>query len=137
MNVANLSPFANHLWQSTLFACLPGVLTWGLQKIRARLRYWVWLSASCKFLIPFSVLVAVGGEIRGRPTCETTPSTLAVVLAQVSQPFRVSSVPLPSSPTMPTTASLLPAVLWGIWGCGFLGITCSWWVRWRRIQATG
>jgi bla regulator protein BlaR1 len=136
MNVANLSPFANHLWQSTLFACLPGVLTWGLQKNRARLRYWVWLSASCKFLIPFSVLVALGGHIRWRPTAETTPSTLSVVLAQVSQPFRVSSVPLPSSPTMPTTASLLPAVLWGIWGCGFLGITCSWWVRWRRIQAT-
>jgi hypothetical protein len=63
MNVANLSPFANHLWQSTLFACLPGVLTCGLQKNRARLRYWVWLSASCKFLIPFSVLVALGGHI--------------------------------------------------------------------------
>jgi bla regulator protein blaR1 len=136
MNVAYLSPFANHLWQSTLFACVAGVMTLGLQKNRARLRHWVWLAASCKFLIPFSVLIALGGHIRWRPAADTTPSNLSVVLAQVSQPFTAPTVPLPSLPTMPTTASQFPAVLWGIWGCGFLGITCSWWVRWRRIQAT-
>ena len=136
MNVASLSPFANHLWQSTLFACAAGVLTLGFQKNRARLRHWVWLSASCKFLIPFSVLIALGGHIRWRPAAETTPANLSAVLAQVSQPFTAPAVSLPSLPAMPIAGSRLPAVLWGIWGCGFLGIACSWWVRWRRIQAT-
>jgi bla regulator protein blaR1 len=136
MNVAYLSPFANHLWQSTLFAAVAGVLTLGLQKNRARLRHWVWFAASCKFLIPFSVLIALGGHIRWRPTADTTPSNMSVVLAQVSQPFTAPTVPLASLPAVPATASQLPAVLWAVWGCGFLGMTCSWWVRWRRIQAT-
>lgn len=29
----------------------------------------------------------------------------------------------------------MAALLWTIWACGFLGISCSWWVRWWRIRA--
>src|SRR5262249_22143674 len=32
-------------------------------------------------------------------------------------------------------ASTIPALLWTIWACGLLGISGSWWVRWRRIRA--
>jgi bla regulator protein blaR1 len=48
-----LLPLANHLWQSTLFATVAGLLTLALRKNRAQTRYCLWLAASVKFLIPF------------------------------------------------------------------------------------
>ena len=45
----SLSPIANHLWQSTLFAGLAGLLTLALRKNSARLRHWVWAAAQWSF----------------------------------------------------------------------------------------
>jgi len=53
----------NHLWQSTLFAVAAAVLTLILRKNQARARYWLWMAASIKFLIPFSWLVAIGSRL--------------------------------------------------------------------------
>ena len=50
-------PLANHPWQSTLFAVVAVLLTLVLSRNRAQTRYWLWLAASFKFLIPFSLLV--------------------------------------------------------------------------------
>ena|SRR5438093_5717876 len=57
---AYLSPLANHLWQSTIFAGAVVLLTLVLKTNRAQARYWLWLAASVKFLIPFSLLVTTG-----------------------------------------------------------------------------
>jgi bla regulator protein blaR1 len=54
---------ANHLWQSTGFAIAAGLLTLMLRKNHARVRYWLWLAASLKFLIPFSLLVTLGSHL--------------------------------------------------------------------------
>lgn len=56
---AYLSPLFNHLWQSTLFAAGVGLLALALRKNHAQARYRLWLIASVKFLIPFSLLVAM------------------------------------------------------------------------------
>ena len=53
----------NHLWQSTIFAVIAGLLTLLLRKNQARTRYWLWLAASGKFLIPFSLLVSLGSHL--------------------------------------------------------------------------
>ena len=140
MNAAYLSPFANHLWQSTVFAGLAGLLTLALRKNRARVRHSLWLAASYKFLLPLSVLMALGGHVRGhihwRTAAETVPSSIPVVIDEVSQPFTAPAVSSPLSSTPPAPpASPLPQVLWGVWACGFLGITGAWWVRWRRLRA--
>jgi bla regulator protein blaR1 len=127
MNPTWLSPIANHLWQSTLFAGLAGLLTLTLRKNHARVRHNVWLAASFIFLIPLSLLVALGGHLRWRTAPETTPSNFFVVIDEVSQPFTAPTVASPA-------ATSLPAALFGIWASGFLGISCSWWVRWRRIR---
>jgi hypothetical protein len=55
-----LAPFANHLWQSTLFAVVVGLLALGFRRNRAAVRHRLWLAASVKFLIPFSLLVGIG-----------------------------------------------------------------------------
>ena len=54
---SQLEPLANHLWQSTLFAAVASLLTLALRKNRAQTRYWLWLAATVKFLVPFSILV--------------------------------------------------------------------------------
>ncbi len=95
MNPPYLSLFANHVWQSTLFAGVAGLLTWTLRKNHARVRHGVWLAASCKFLIPLSVLIALGSHVRWRTISESTPSTLSVVMDEVSQPFADPAVAAP------------------------------------------
>src|ERR1700681_2033051 len=105
MNPAYLAPFANHLWQSTLFAGVAGSLTLALRDNRARVRHGVWLAASCKFLIPLSVLVAMGGHIRWRSAPDTTQSTWSVVMEEVSQPFTAPAVSSPLLANAPPAAS--------------------------------
>ena len=50
MSLADLSPLANHLWQSTLFVAVVWLLALLLRSNRAEVRYWLWLAASMKFL---------------------------------------------------------------------------------------
>src|SRR5690349_13418775 len=92
---------ANHVWQSTLFAVIVGVLTLLLRKNRARLRHWVWFAASCKFLVPFSVLVSLGGQVHWRAAPQAFQSNLSVVIDEVSQPLAA-----PVAYLVPATASL-------------------------------
>ena len=135
MNPAYLLPLANHLWQSTLFAGIAGLLTLALRDNHARVRHWVWLTASCKFLLPFSVLLWLGGHVPWRTAPQATQANWSLVISAVGQPFTapaVSSAPI--SAAQPA-ASPVPAVLGALWACGFLGIACAWWVRWRRIRA--
>jgi bla regulator protein BlaR1 len=130
----------NHLWQSTLFACVIALLTLALRNNRAQLRYGLWLVASVKFLIPFSLLTGMGsylGSIRARVYAPAETS-LYFAMEQVSQPFtRQTATALPH--TTPQTAlqslsHLFPALLL-VWLCGFGVVLFVWWVRWRRISA--
>ena len=135
MNPELVSWIANHLWQSTVFAGVAGLLTLALRNNHARVRHAVWLAASCKFLIPFSVLIAMGGQIRWWTAPDTMPSNLSAFMGTVSQPFTTPAVSSPAAANAPPAASPLPAILLGIWACGFAGIGCSWWIRWRRLRA--
>jgi beta-lactamase regulating signal transducer with metallopeptidase domain len=125
-----MNAIADHLWQSTLFAGVVWLLTLALRKNYARVRHGLWLAASCKFLVPFSLLIALGGQVQLRKASATVASGITVVMDQVSQPFTATQVVA----TIPATPSRLPAILLSIWACGFIGITCAWWVRWRRIR---
>ena len=55
-----IGEITNHLWQSTVFAFAVALLALAFRKNRAEVRYWMWLSASLKFLVPFSLLIGVG-----------------------------------------------------------------------------
>jgi len=77
----------NHLWQSTLFAGVIGLLTLALRSNSARLRYWLWLGASVKFLIPFSLLVSLGSDFGWREAAP--PSPAAAIVQQISSRFRL------------------------------------------------
>ncbi|HTB11885.1 MAG TPA: M56 and DUF3738 domain-containing protein [Bryobacteraceae bacterium] len=121
---------ADHLWQSTLFALVAGLLTLALRKNRARVRHWVWAAASFKFLIPLSMLITLGSHIEWRKAPQAAPSSISVAMVEVSRPFTAQPVGMATAPAR----NRLPELLLGIWGCGFIGIACSWLVRWRRVR---
>jgi bla regulator protein blaR1 len=123
---------ADHLWQSTVFAGIVWLLTLALRRNHARVRHWLWFAASIKFLIPFSLFISLGGHVHWRTAAISAPSSIAIVMDQVSQPFTAPAAPV----TAPPAPSPLLAILLSIWASGFIAITCSWWVRWRRIQAS-
>jgi bla regulator protein blaR1 len=133
-----LQSLANHLWQSTLFAAVAGLLTLLLRKNRAQTRYWLWLTASVKFLIPFSILVDMGSLFgrRTAPAMAMTQSGLSSVIEQVSQPF-AAPVPLLTIPTatQPSPTIWIPAILCAVWAIGFVTLVSCWWLRWRSLRA--
>jgi uncharacterized protein (TIGR03435 family) len=120
------------LWQSTLFACAAWLLTMALRKNSARVRHWVWVAGSFKFLIPFSLLIMVGNHVHWRTPSASTQTNFSVALDQISQPFTGPAV---SSPLPAHATNALPAALWTVWACGLIGFAFSWWTRWRRVTA--
>jgi len=127
------TPLANHLWQSTLFGAAAGFLTLALKKNQAKARYWIWLIASIKFLVPFSLLIGLGSRL-GWPKPPAQTSGFVTVLQQVGQPFipaNSTHAPAPVATTL--QLQWLPLFLWIAWACGCVAVLLFWWVRWRRM----
>lgn len=129
----------DHLWQSTLFAATAGLLTLVLRKNHARARYWLWLAASVKFLIPFSLLVGMGSHLAWSRSGTGTKGGLYFAMEQVSQPFTQPTTSA-ASQAAPFSVSaslihLLPVLL-GVWLCGFVVVLLVCYARWRRISVT-
>jgi len=127
----------DHLWQSTSFALVAGLLTLFLRENHARARYWLWLAASLKFLIPFSLFVAIGKHLAWRFTA--TNARLYFAVSEVSQPF-TQPISLTNPAALSTAASppqihLLAFLLTAVWLCGFAMCVSAWYSRWRRIAA--
>ncbi len=93
-----LEPLANHLWQSTLFAVVAGLLTLALRRNRAQIRYCLWLAASMKFLIPFSLLLMVGSYFGRHYAPAVAPSLVPAAAEQITQPF-MALAPLVTMPS--------------------------------------
>jgi uncharacterized protein (TIGR03435 family) len=132
MSLAGLSPLANHLWQSTLFVAVVALLAFLLKRNRAQVRYWLWLAASVKFLVPFSALVAVGSQVGWRSSTNIVQPQMSFVIGVISQPFalpQVTAVPQAAASNVP----VLPVVLCAIWFCGCAMHLLAWCVRWQRV----
>src|ERR1700728_141576 len=105
----------NHLWQSTVLAVAVGLLTLLFRSNGAHTRYGLWFAASCKFLIPFSLLSDFGRHLSWR------------------------SAPA-GAPVAPISAVHGPGVNWllvvlGVWACGTIAIGARWMVQWLRLRA--
>ena len=133
---AAASILGDHLWQSTLCAVVAALLTLALCRNQARVRYWLWLAASIKFLVPFSVLVTLGNYFAWRHI-SNAGGALYVAIEQVGQPFTQVAPAMVQAAPPPTLARMLHLIpiAAGVWLCGFLTVFGIWAARWLRIRA--
>ena len=130
----------DHLWQSTLFAGVAGLLTLTLRANAARVRFWLWFAASAKFLLPFAGLAALGILLLPPPSAPL-PVLEAFVPAAAPYVVPVAHVmPAISAHTLATVAGPAPAFDWtlllcALWAGGTLTIVVRWLARWRAMHA--
>lgn len=135
----SLAPaIGNHLWQSTLVALAAATLTLAVRKHNARIRHFLWLAASLKFLVPFSLLIGLGKLFAWR-SLDAAPqkATVFYAIEQIGLPFAQTGIqvtPQHNLSAAPAVSVWLPW-LGSIWLAGFIGVTLLWTVRWFRISA--
>jgi uncharacterized protein (TIGR03435 family) len=132
---ATFSPLVGHLWHSTLFAAVAGLLTLTVRGNQARVRYGLWLTASYKFLLPFSWLVNLGHQFEWRAAPAVMPPTLSAVTSVIGDPVFLKELPraMPA-PYQPSVAAFF-WVIWGVWACGFVVVAAGWTREWLRLRA--
>ena|SRR5271155_1591362 len=101
----------DHLWQSTLFAACAGLLTLPLRNHAARIRFWLWFSASLKFLIPFAALTALGSHLLV-PVAPQMSAPGFFVMQPAAQPFSAPMSALSGPAATGPHLTLLLLVLW-------------------------
>ena len=127
---------ADHLWQSTLFLAIAALLAFVLRRNRAQVRYWLWLAASMKFLVPFAALVSLGRQSAWRPPSPIVESRFVV---DVMQPFllpgdSLAAIAPPLAASTRLVAALPPLAL-AVWLAGCALMLLIWWGRWRRVAS--
>lgn len=134
-----LDPVGNHLWQSTLFALGVAGLASALRGLPARTRYWMWLAASLKFLIPFSLLLSLGSSLAHMSATNSRLHPAPYYSVDVvSQPFTFA----PAAVSEPMKTALLAPwqrsvdfffMVAALWIAGSLVVLSCWMIRWRRV----
>jgi bla regulator protein blaR1 len=130
----------NHLWQSTIVTVVAWILSLILRQNQARTRYWVWMIASLKFLLPFSLLMTIGASLSSTVAKPVPRPVLAAAMEPIKQSLPVTAVSISGdllSDAIVATAphrNLLPTIVFGLWLCGFLAILFSWARSWWLIR---
>jgi bla regulator protein blaR1 len=127
-----ISALANHVWQSTLFAFAIGVLTLLLRRNRAAVRHGLWLAASVKFFVPFSLLVSLGSHLEWWKAPVVAEPRFEVV-EHIKEPVVILASPARLLPR--SSSSRWPVALFSLWLCGFVTNLWGWWRRWRQVRA--
>lgn len=126
----------DHLWQSTIFAGIVAVLGLAFRGARAQVRYWMWLAASLKFLVPFAALIALGTALGWRAELGAVPD-LTIAVSTVSQPFTSTAVDLVRVADAPAGEPVGPALvrtLLATWLAGTVLTAAGWIRRWRTVS---
>jgi bla regulator protein BlaR1 len=128
--------FGNHLWQSTLFATVAALFSLFFRKNHARIRYWLWLVASIKFLIPFSLFITIGSYIDfSWQQSASLPQTTISYVENISQPFgSIATSPAISGTLKQDRPHWIPVFLYAIWFCGFMTVLSLYMTRGSRLK---
>ncbi len=132
-----IGELTNHLWQSTVFALAVALMALAFRKNRAEVRYWLWLSASLKFLVPFSLLIGVGMRLwdalpAGKIATHVAAPAVSQTMVEITQPFSQSFAYVSSA--RHTTAWISTAIL-SLWAFGFFCVALMRVRSWFRIRA--
>ncbi|HKE82310.1 MAG TPA: M56 family metallopeptidase [Vicinamibacterales bacterium] len=123
----------NHVWQSTWFAVAAAGVAFAFRRSPPRVRYWIWTSASLKFLMPFAAIVSLGGLVpwpeHHLPPVHT--SALPDTIAYVATPFPGTS----HAPVAIETSFEWTSLVLGVgWALGFAAVVWTHWRRWQGIR---
>jgi uncharacterized protein (TIGR03435 family) len=111
------------------------VLTVAFKRNRASVRYWIWFSASLKFLVPFALLTTVGGQLHLAPVVHPTVSPqVSSTVVLMSEPFGLAVSMVPDLQSATTRAAWTEWGLLGFWLGGVCAITLSRVRLWRRLR---
>ena len=137
-----ISDLANHVWQSTVFAAAVAVLVFVVRQNHARVRYWLWCTASLKFFIPFALLTSLGSRAELPHVAQTQLSAaVATAVTQIQEPFSDHVfVAATSAPPVPAgDGGAWRSALLAIWALGVGAVVLmrlrQWW-RVRRLVRT-
>jgi beta-lactamase regulating signal transducer with metallopeptidase domain len=126
----------NHIWQSTVVALIVWLLVPTLRHNHARTRYWVWMIASAKFLVPFSLLIAAGERLQPVTRSSIHGPAFASVMEQLTLSFPQAQFLPPAPPgTGSRHADILLPLLFALWALGALAVAVSWARKWRQVRA--
>jgi uncharacterized protein (TIGR03435 family) len=132
---SSLAALVNHLWQSTVVILAAWLLTFALRSHPARVRHWVWMTASAKFLLPFSLLISLGSHWAHPRTGIKTGSALYTAMDEISRPY----APLPTHAAGPSIAAgqlglthWMPLIAVVVWLGGSMAVFGVWFARWTR-----
>ena len=132
---------SSHLVQSTLFAGAVALLTLAFRANRAQVRFWLWLSASLKFLIPFALLSIAGSHIRAWAPASSLEGIGAAIptFSIPAESFRHSSPDTAWGVASAANArsldrTTLDQVIVGVWLSGVLCVALIRLRGWQRIR---
>ncbi len=134
-----IGEITNHIWQSTVFAVAAALLAYAFRKNRAEVRYWLWLGASLKFLIPFALLVSLGVRMwtalpAVKISAPIAAPSVSTAVVQFTQPFSETFASTSSAPSAHVPNWILFALL-VVWVFGFFAIALIRINGWLRIRA--
>jgi uncharacterized protein (TIGR03435 family) len=132
-----LTPVLDHLWQSTAFAGVMALAAFALRKNRAAVRFWLWLAASMKFLVPFALFMELGMFVRKQPALATTSGFErwpAIQDAGQAVFTPVSTIVTASAPARSQSEIWLTIAV-VVWACGFLFVAFRWIKQWQVVRA--
>jgi bla regulator protein blaR1 len=132
-----IGEITNHLWQSTVFVFAVALVALAFRKNRAEVRYWLWLSASLKFLVPFSLLIGVGVRVwdalsAGKIVTHIAAPAVSQAMVQISQPFPETFAQISSAHH---TTNWIPIAVLVLWAFGFFCVALMRTRTWFRIRA--
>ena len=129
LSASFLSELANHMWQTTIVVGIVAVIARAMRGNRACLRHAMWLGASVKFAVPFSLLIAAGSVFewpRARLASVPAPNLFEIT--------RMVAEPVAAAPDNPWPG-LLTWVAGSVWLAGFSIVLLSWRRAGRRSRA--
>lgn len=120
-----------HLWQSTLVVLAAWALAHACRRNAAAVRYWIWLAASLKFLVPLTLLHQLGDSV-GR----SLPAPLPVDAALVESATTLFIPSMPRSLGAPhDLLSQIAVVAAVVWALGAALVCVRWFLQWRSVRS--
>jgi beta-lactamase regulating signal transducer with metallopeptidase domain len=126
-----MAALLDHLWQSTLFAAAIAAVMPLFRHQAASLRFWLWLAASMKFLLPFAALVALGHCLLDAFTPAVTASLLTAIHPAAARFILAAPLMTPAPAHIPAAEF---AVI--VWAVGLIAITLFCLSRWLDLRAS-